>query len=206
MQLNRNSIIEAALDILGQFGLADLTMRRLAKSLDVAPGALYWHFPNKQALLGGIAAHLLAAVAAPERRGDRPDPGGAYSYCSSIFDALTSTRDGAEITLAAVASGTLERDLSAELAMLLGDSAATDGDPGLPPQHAARVLLRYVFGAAMDIQSRESVRLSLPAAVPATPATASDSAPAADPAASKSIYEFRNGLRAVLRGLTGLTG
>ena len=32
-----------------------ITMRRLAGALKVQPGALYWHFPNKQALLGAVA-------------------------------------------------------------------------------------------------------------------------------------------------------
>ena len=35
-----------------RYGIADLTMRRLARELDVTPGALYWHFANKQQLLG----------------------------------------------------------------------------------------------------------------------------------------------------------
>ncbi len=81
MQLNRKKIVSTAVDILQQYGLADLTMRRLARALDVAPGALYWHFPNKQALLGGIAESILTAVPA--------HPGSAADYCSFLFDALT---------------------------------------------------------------------------------------------------------------------
>ncbi|MDN6510824.1 MAG: TetR/AcrR family transcriptional regulator, partial [Corynebacterium sp.] len=48
MQLNRDRIHAAAFDILSEYGLGDLTMRRLAKTLEVAPGALYWHYPSKQ--------------------------------------------------------------------------------------------------------------------------------------------------------------
>ena len=59
VQLTRPPILTAAIAILDEFGLADTTMRRIAKQLSVAPGALYWHFPNKQALLAGIAVELL---------------------------------------------------------------------------------------------------------------------------------------------------
>lgn len=51
MQLRRGDVLDGAMAILDEFGLADLTMRRLATSLGVQPGALYWHFPNKQTLL-----------------------------------------------------------------------------------------------------------------------------------------------------------
>ena len=46
--------------ILDSYGIADLTMRRLARELDVTPGALYWHFANKQELLGAVADQVLA--------------------------------------------------------------------------------------------------------------------------------------------------
>ncbi|WP_146128808.1 TetR/AcrR family transcriptional regulator [Corynebacterium sp. 13CS0277] len=69
MQLTRPTILTAAIAILDEYGLADTTMRRIAKQLSVAPGALYWHFPNKQALLAGIAVELLRPLigAAPLR-------------------------------------------------------------------------------------------------------------------------------------------
>ncbi len=163
MQLNRKKIVSTAVDILQQYGLADLTMRRLARALDVAPGALYWHFPNKQALLGGIAESILTAV--PAR------PGSAADYCSFLFDALTSLRDGAEITLAAVASDTLDRELAvelgAELATELNAGAVHDAVDGAVDgvvdgaEAASKLLLRFVFGSALELQARQGVALSL---------------------------------------------
>ncbi|MGV0384524.1 TetR family transcriptional regulator [Corynebacterium sp. 22_2729] len=151
MQLNRKKIVSTAVDILQQYGLADLTMRRLARSLDVAPGALYWHFPNKQALLGGIAESILAEVPAC--------PGSAATYCSLLFDALTSLRDGADITLAAVASGTLERDLTSELAAEL-QALQSDVAPS-SAEDAAKLLLRFIFGSALELQARQNVLQNL---------------------------------------------
>ena len=54
----REDVIAAALGILDQHGLGDLTMRRLGATLDVQPSALYWHFVNKQTLLASIADRI----------------------------------------------------------------------------------------------------------------------------------------------------
>ena len=59
MQLHKRDVVDAATAILDSFGIADLTMRRLARELNVSPGALYWHFANKQQLLGAVADRIL---------------------------------------------------------------------------------------------------------------------------------------------------
>ena len=51
-----------ALQLLDEYGLPDLTMRNLATALGIQPSALYWHFPNKQALLAAVSAKILAPV------------------------------------------------------------------------------------------------------------------------------------------------
>ena len=62
MQLSRPVIARAALDILKSYGLADVSMRRVAGSLGVAPGALYWHIDSKQALIAAMADEIIAPV------------------------------------------------------------------------------------------------------------------------------------------------
>ena len=52
-----------ALQLLDEYGLPDLTMRNLATALGVQPSALYWRFPNKQALLAAVGARILAPLA-----------------------------------------------------------------------------------------------------------------------------------------------
>ena len=58
-----DDVARAALRILDDDGLADLTMRRLATRLDVQPSALYWHFPNKQSLLAELSDRIVAQAA-----------------------------------------------------------------------------------------------------------------------------------------------
>lgn len=196
MQLNRKKIVSTAVDILQQYGLADLTMRRLARALDVAPGALYWHFPNKQALLGGIAESILTAVPA--------SPGSAADYCSFLFDALTSLRDGADITLAAVASGTLDRDLaeelSAELNAELGAELGADLDADPSALDGAKLLLRFVFGSVLELQARQSVAMNL--GTPAGKQEQEQEQAQGAPSEARARQEVVLGVETILRGFS----
>ncbi len=51
---SRNDWLEAALEMMGQGSLADLTIERLAKRLKVAKSGFYWHFRSRQALLDAL--------------------------------------------------------------------------------------------------------------------------------------------------------
>lgn len=148
VQLNRDRILTAAFDILDEFGLGDLTMRRLARTLDVAPGALYWHFPSKQDLLGGIADRIL------EPTGDADDAEATADWQSrargtaaTLLSQLTGTRDGAEVVSAALATGTVSHDPAQTLAASLAGSPAED------VELTGWVLSRYLLGAATDLQT-----------------------------------------------------
>lgn len=149
VQLNRDRILTAAFDILDEFGLGDLTMRRLARTLDVAPGALYWHFPSKQELLGGIADRILepAEPAADGTDGWRPR---ARATAAAVLDRVLATRDGADIVSAALAAGTVTGDPATALSESLLDSPAAD------PQLCGWVLSRYLLGAASDLQTADA--------------------------------------------------
>lgn len=148
MQLHKDDVVAAATAILDNYGLADLTMRRLAKELEVTPGALYWHFANKQQLLGAVADRILAPVG---------DAAGAWDdrvtrICVALRDALRSHTDGAELVSASVAAGQ-----SAEAVRILerlADAARQAGMAGDEAGLAARSVLYYVLGFTVDEQSR----------------------------------------------------
>ena len=83
MQLHKRDVVDQATELLDYYGIADLTMRRLARELDVTPGALYWHFANKQELLGAVADRILAPVARRVRRLARPSGGNLPAGCAT---------------------------------------------------------------------------------------------------------------------------
>ena len=51
-------MVTAAIHLVDEEGIDALTIRRLAKDLQVTPTALYWHFTDKQALLDALGDRL----------------------------------------------------------------------------------------------------------------------------------------------------
>ena len=62
----RDDVLGAARAIVEREGLEQVTMRRLAAELGVAPNALYTYFENKTALLDALVDAALATVAVPD--------------------------------------------------------------------------------------------------------------------------------------------
>jgi TetR/AcrR family transcriptional regulator, tetracycline repressor protein len=60
MNLDRQTVVRAALRLLNEVGLDGLTVRKLAGDLGVQAPALYWHFKNKQELLDEMATTVFA--------------------------------------------------------------------------------------------------------------------------------------------------
>ena len=85
MHINRESIIDAAISLLDTYGLGDVTMRRVASSLGVAPGALYWHIANKQALIAALAEYIISPVSGESLE----------AISLNLRDLLLARRDGA---------------------------------------------------------------------------------------------------------------
>ncbi|OBI84281.1 TetR family transcriptional regulator [Mycobacterium sp. E740] len=143
MQLHKRDVVDAATALLDSYGLADLTMRRLARDLAVSPGALYWHFANKQQLLGAVADRILDGV---------PAATGIVDVCDRLRDALLSHTDGAELVSASFAAGQ-----SAAMSQILATLAAAAEEAGVPAARAelaARTVVYYVLGFTVDEQSR----------------------------------------------------
>ena len=148
MQLHKRDVVEAATTLLDSYGIADLTMRRLARELNVSPGALYWHFANKQQLLGAVSDRILESVDdVPGGWSDR-----VTGICGRLRDALLSHTDGAELVSASFAAGQ-----SQAMARVLAHLTAAAADAGVEPAHAelaARTVVYYVLGFTVDEQSR----------------------------------------------------
>jgi AcrR family transcriptional regulator len=74
--LQREQIVRTALALVDRDGLKALSMRRLGAELGVDPMAVYYHLPNKQALLDAIVEAVMASIdltidnpkASPENR------------------------------------------------------------------------------------------------------------------------------------------
>jgi TetR/AcrR family tetracycline transcriptional repressor len=148
VQLHKRDVVDAATALLDSYGIADLTMRRLARELNVSPGALYWHFANKQQLLGAVADRILQPV--DDVSGEWRDQ--VAGICGQLRDALLSHTDGAELVSASFAAG--QSEAMARILARLSDAAT---EAGVAPAHAelaARTVVYYVLGFTADEQSR----------------------------------------------------
>ena len=149
--LSQAQIIDAAYAMLGEHGLAGLSMRRLAQDLGVQPGALYYYVASKQDLLAAVAVRILADNPRPVTD---TDPGRA---ACDIRRALLHVRDGAEVVSFAHAfrPGTLApfRELDQLFARQFP-----------PPQArwAAQTLIHYVLGfVAQEQNHAELIRAQI---------------------------------------------
>ena len=68
--LDRQRLVTAALELLDQVGLDNLTMRRLADHLGVRSASLYWHVRDKDQLLDLLADQMCAEIVPPPPSGD----------------------------------------------------------------------------------------------------------------------------------------
>lgn len=138
-----DDVARAALRILDDHGLPDLTMRRLATALEVQPSALYWHFPNKQTLLAELSDRIVGRMAS-----GTPDDLRVEAH--ALRDSLLAYRDGAEVVSSTLALGlgsTLAHDrLTAAVA-----AAGFDADTA---RRGATTVLHYVLGFVWHEQQR----------------------------------------------------
>jgi len=145
---SRDDVARAALRILDDYGLPDLTMRRLAGALSVQPSALYWHFPNKQTLLAELAERIADRArpsAAPEIEWDEAATAEAFG----LRDALLAYRDGAEVV-----SSTFALGLGASTPLTRLRVAFERGFDSGTSTRAATALLHFILGHVSHEQLR----------------------------------------------------
>lgn len=97
-KLDKKQVVETALRLLNEVGLDGLTLRAIAKELNVQAPALYWHFKNKQALLDEMATEMYRRMVADARI----PPGVTWqerllASQRGLRAALLGYRDGAKV-------------------------------------------------------------------------------------------------------------
>ncbi|MEV7062388.1 TetR/AcrR family transcriptional regulator [Streptomyces collinus] len=96
--LDRRRVADTALRLLNETGLDGLTLRAIARELDVKAPALYWHFKDKQALLDEMATEMFRRMVA----GTALDPADTWRERllrtnRGLRAALLGYRDGAKV-------------------------------------------------------------------------------------------------------------
>ncbi|WP_327338662.1 TetR/AcrR family transcriptional regulator C-terminal domain-containing protein [Streptomyces sp. NBC_01324] len=107
-KIDRSRVADTALRLLNEVGLDGLTLRAIARELDVKAPALYWHFKDKQALLDEMATVMHRRMIEEGLPG--PTPQGwqeqLLAYNSGLRRGLLRYRDGAKVYGGAKFTGT----------------------------------------------------------------------------------------------------
>lgn len=152
---SQQRIIEAALKVLKAEGLESLSLRKLARTLDMQAPALYWHFKNKEALIDHMAEAILQREFATveSRKPEESWQDWLLSHMQRLRKAMLAFPDGGRvvagarwhpaITLARIGEAALESLISA----------------GMPPKKARLVVgttTHYTFGRVIEEQAAPS--------------------------------------------------
>ncbi|MBK1836248.1 TetR/AcrR family transcriptional regulator C-terminal domain-containing protein [Azospirillum sp. YIM B02556] len=143
--LSRERIVAAAIEILDAEGERALTFRALANRLSTGSGAIYWHVPDKDALLS-VATETVLSGAMAEIAGGSDPAAALRALALSVFDAIEAhpwvgtqlarepwqpamvevfERSAAQFERLGVSRGSLFHCVSAYVHYLLGTAAQT---------------------------------------------------------------------------------
>lgn len=126
----RGKLMESAVALAIGHGLPAVTVDAVAQAAGVTKGALFHHFPNKQALVAAVFAQVVADLDADiaALMAADPEPHGRFTraYLDSAFTGTPG--EGAVLWLSAVTDPDLARLWSDWLADRLRCHAATDVD------------------------------------------------------------------------------
>jgi len=148
-KLQREVVINTALNLLNEVGIDQLTTRKLADRLGVQQPALYWHFKNKHALLEALAQAMLEENHLKKRLDVHEDwRDFLYANAHSFRNALLAYRDGARIHAGTRPSAHHFEHIEAQIKILC--------EAGFTFLDASMVLVtlsHYVVGAVLEQQA-----------------------------------------------------
>ncbi|GAA3600248.1 TetR family transcriptional regulator BioQ [Kineosporia mesophila] len=140
---------DMALYLLDERGLPDLTMRHLATALGVQPSALYWHFPNKQALLAAVSERILAPVGEVTVE-NLSVPAAVLVVGARMHASLLAHRDASELVSSSLALGLVDSPVRLPLLTV----GRAQGVPDTLSEVAAEAVMHFVVGFTFHEQQR----------------------------------------------------
>jgi TetR/AcrR family tetracycline transcriptional repressor len=148
--LDRQRIVAEAVALLDAEGLESVTTRKLAARLGVQSPTLYWHLPNKAALVTAIADAILdqefSDASPPEP--DQPWRDWLSGFAERLRRALLAHPDGARV----ISSAQMSRTMAALSELAMSSLVAR----GVPLRQARVIVLtveRFTIGHVLEEQA-----------------------------------------------------
>ena len=160
-EATRELLIEAARDLFTERGYAATSIDDIIGRAGVARGALYHHFPGKEALFKAVydvvEAEVIARVVATAQNGPTPWDG-VLAGLRAFLDACLEPAfrrivilDSVSVLQARAAEGGIEQMEMSMLVAVLTPLATTKELAGVPVRPLAYVALGGLYGAALYI-------------------------------------------------------
>jgi len=148
--LSRESIVDAALELLADGGLESVSFRRIATKLGVSAPTLYWHVDSKRQLMDLMAEELLDRVGPADTGPTADEPWWEWLRERSrrMFEGLVVVRDAPRV----LAGNRPSRERFPQLEKVLQGLV----DAGMTPGEAQLTLFTvgaYVIGSATEWQA-----------------------------------------------------
>jgi AcrR family transcriptional regulator len=152
LNLRQEQIIAAALELLSAQGLANLSLREIAKRLDMRAPALYWYFKNKEVLVDFMAEAILQKEFKDlrPRQENQTWQDWLVDHMSKLRKAMLAYPDGARVVAGAHLYPAESLARSLETALVSLHSAGVD------LQTARRIVTTattYTFGYVIEEQA-----------------------------------------------------
>jgi len=148
-------IIQAALELLNEEGLNNLSLRKLASRLDMQAPALYWHFKSKEVLIDYMAEAILRKEFADltPRQDDEPWQEWLVATCTRLRNAMRAYRDGARVVAGAHLFPAVTLMYLFEISM---ESLVSSGLESRKANLIMSTAVHFVFGRVIEEQSSPS--------------------------------------------------
>lgn len=151
MAIGREQIIAAAVALLDEVGIDQLSTRKLAERLGVQQPALYWHFKNKRALLDAVND----AIMLENHISRMPLPGQSWqdfvkANARSFRASLLAHRDGARVHAGTRPGPSDLAGVSAQMRLYI--------DAGFEEStwvYVGIAISRYVLGSVLEEQAEK---------------------------------------------------
>lgn len=128
--LNREAIVDVALEIVDEDGLEGLSMRRVAERLETGPASLYAHVANKDELTELVYDRVVGEVQVPEPDKRRWEEQLADAL-RQLYEVLVAHRDIAFVSMARVPLGSNSLRVAEGMLAILRAGGVSDRIAGL---------------------------------------------------------------------------
>ena len=158
VQLDRQSWVMAAIEVMAEEGIAGLRVEVLAKRLKVTKGSFYWHFEDRRDLLVAILQHWKEGRIRDIIKQTRAQPGSELAQIYHVIDVYSASRSRRGMMIELAVRDWARRDAEAAAIVAEVDDVRLRCARelflacGVPMEEASSrcmLLYAYVFGVSL---------------------------------------------------------